>query len=103
MTDFVNLKIKSAQSFKVDHRNIIYVCVFIRMSVHICMGIYIYNVLLKKICKTSLILIDRAKESSKRFCMTSGPRCGQASCYGPCTLREPAARTGFFLGLALSR
>jgi hypothetical protein len=35
MTDFVNLKIKPAHSFKVDHRGKIYTCMFIRVSDYI--------------------------------------------------------------------
>jgi hypothetical protein len=47
VTDFVNLKIKPAQSFKCAHRGKVYVRVFIRMNVRTC--IYIYTVFLKKI------------------------------------------------------
>jgi hypothetical protein len=39
MTDFVNPKIKSVQSFRGAHRGRIYVCVFIRMSAHTCISI----------------------------------------------------------------
>jgi hypothetical protein len=38
MTDFVNLKIKPAQFFRDIHRDMMYICVFIRLSKHI----YIY-------------------------------------------------------------
>jgi hypothetical protein len=38
VTDFVNLKIKSTQSFRDAHRDIIYMCVFIKINTHI----YIY-------------------------------------------------------------
>jgi hypothetical protein len=48
MTDFVNLKIKPAQSSKCGHRDRVCVRVFIRMSTHTCMSIYIYTVFLKK-------------------------------------------------------
>jgi hypothetical protein len=51
VTDFVNLKIKSAQSFRCVHRDRMYVHVFIRMSAHIYISIYIYTVFLKKIRK----------------------------------------------------
>jgi hypothetical protein len=46
--NFVNLKIKSAQSFRDAHRDMICVCIFIEMSDHTCMSIYIYTVFLKK-------------------------------------------------------
>jgi hypothetical protein len=36
MTDFVNLKIKSAQSFGCAHRGMVCMCVFIEVSVHAC-------------------------------------------------------------------
>jgi hypothetical protein len=49
VTDFVNLKIKPAQSFICAHRDRMYVHVFIRMSAHMYMSIYIYTVFLKKI------------------------------------------------------
>jgi hypothetical protein len=48
MADFVNFKIKSAQSFKCAHRDRVYVCVFIWMNDHTCMSIYVYAVFLKK-------------------------------------------------------
>jgi hypothetical protein len=47
VTDFVNLKIKSAQSFGYAHRDRLCVCVFIGVSAYICMSIYIYTVFLK--------------------------------------------------------
>jgi hypothetical protein len=49
MSDFVNLKIKPAQSFKCVYRDKICVYVFIEMSIHICMSIYIYNILKKEL------------------------------------------------------
>jgi hypothetical protein len=45
--DFVNLKIKPAQSFIVAHRGRVCVHIFIEVSVYICMSIYIYTVFLK--------------------------------------------------------
>jgi hypothetical protein len=48
VTDFVNLKIKPAQSFGCAHRDMIYMCVFIGVSAHTCMSIYICTVFLKK-------------------------------------------------------
>jgi hypothetical protein len=50
VTDFVNLKIKSAQSFEGAHRGRVYVCVH-RCIACSCMSIYIYTVFLKKIDK----------------------------------------------------
>jgi hypothetical protein len=35
MTNFVNLKIKSAQSFRDTHKNKIYIYIFIKMNTHI--------------------------------------------------------------------
>jgi hypothetical protein len=46
VTDFVNLKIKPAQSFGGAHRD--RVCVFIGVSTHTCMSIYICTMFLKK-------------------------------------------------------
>jgi hypothetical protein len=48
VTDFVNLKIRLAQSFRVAHRNMMCVRVFIWMSAHTCMSICVYTVFLKK-------------------------------------------------------
>jgi hypothetical protein len=49
VTDFVNLKIKPAQSFEGTHRSKVFVCMFIRVSTHTCISIYIYTIFLKKI------------------------------------------------------
>jgi hypothetical protein len=48
VTDFMNLKIKLAQSFKDTYRSRIYVRVFIEVSAHMCMSICVYTVLLKR-------------------------------------------------------
>jgi hypothetical protein len=48
VTYFMNLKIKSAQYFKVTHRDKVYVHMLIRVSVHTCINIYIYTVFLNK-------------------------------------------------------
>jgi hypothetical protein len=49
MTDFMNLKINSVQSFRDDHRGRMYVHVFIEMSDCTHMSIYIFfTVFLKK-------------------------------------------------------
>jgi hypothetical protein len=51
ITDFVNLKIKSAQSFGCAHmgRVCVCVCIFIGVSAHTWMSIYAYIVFLKKL------------------------------------------------------
>jgi hypothetical protein len=46
--DFMNLKIKSTQSFRDAHRGKLCVHMFIGVSAHTCMSIYIYTVFLKK-------------------------------------------------------
>jgi hypothetical protein len=48
MTDFVNLKIKPAQSFGGAHKSKVCVHVFIGVNAHTYMSIYIYIVFLKK-------------------------------------------------------
>jgi hypothetical protein len=48
MTDFVNFKIKSAQSFRGVHRARIYVRVLIGVSNRTCISICVYTVFLKK-------------------------------------------------------
>jgi hypothetical protein len=48
VTDFVNLKIKLAQSFKGAHRDSACVCVFIGVSAHTWMSICVCTVFLKK-------------------------------------------------------
>jgi hypothetical protein len=48
LTDFVNLKINPVQSFGGAHRGSLCVCVFIWVSAHTCMSIYICTVFLKK-------------------------------------------------------
>jgi hypothetical protein len=47
-TDFMNLKIKPAQSFKCTHKGIVYIQVFMWMSTHTYMSI-IYTMFLKKL------------------------------------------------------
>jgi hypothetical protein len=47
-TDFLNLKIKSIESFIGAHMGRVYVCVFIGVIAHMYMNIYIYTVFLKK-------------------------------------------------------
>jgi hypothetical protein len=48
MTDFINLKIKLAQSFGRDHMDRVYIRVFIWMNAHTYMSIYIYTIFLLK-------------------------------------------------------
>jgi hypothetical protein len=48
VTDFVNFKIKPAQSFEDAHKDSLCVRVFIGVSTHTCMSIYVYAVFLKK-------------------------------------------------------
>jgi hypothetical protein len=48
MTDFVNLKIKPAQSFIGAHRSRVCMRVFIGVSVRTCMNICVSTVFLKK-------------------------------------------------------
>jgi hypothetical protein len=48
LTDFVNLKIKLAQSFEGAHTDRVDVRAFIGVSDHTCMSICIYTVFLKK-------------------------------------------------------
>jgi hypothetical protein len=47
VTDFVNLKIKPSQSSRAVHMSRMCVRVFIYVSVHICMNIYVYIVFKK--------------------------------------------------------
>jgi hypothetical protein len=55
VTDFVNLKIKLAQSFRCAHKNKICICIFIWVSVHTYMNSYVYTVFLKKKVLSSLL------------------------------------------------
>jgi hypothetical protein len=57
VTEFVNLKIKPAQSFGGAHMGSMCVHVFIGVSVHTCMSIYVCTVFLKKI-KDSIIYLS---------------------------------------------
>jgi hypothetical protein len=47
VTDIINLKIKSVQSFGGANKNRVCVYVFIGMSIHMCINIYVCNVFLK--------------------------------------------------------
>jgi hypothetical protein len=48
MTDFINLKIKLVQSFRDNHKDVMRVYIFIGVSAHIYINIYICTVFLKK-------------------------------------------------------
>jgi hypothetical protein len=48
VTDFMNLKMKPTQSFRVTHKGRVCVHVFIGMSVRTCMSICVCTVFLKK-------------------------------------------------------
>jgi hypothetical protein len=48
VTDFVNINIMSTQSFRCVHRGRVCVCMFIGISVYMCMSICVYTVFLKK-------------------------------------------------------
>jgi hypothetical protein len=48
VTDFVNLKIKPTHSFECVHIGKVCVRVFIGVSTHVCMSIYVCTVFLKK-------------------------------------------------------
>jgi hypothetical protein len=75
MTDFINLKIKSTQSFRCVHRDRVCIRVLIEVSARTCMSIYVCTVFIKK--KVSFIqklLYDmHSRYSSSR---TSSTTCG---------------------------
>jgi hypothetical protein len=48
VTNFVNLKIKSVQSFRYAHKGRVYMHIFNGVSASTCMSIYIYNIFLNK-------------------------------------------------------
>jgi hypothetical protein len=68
MTDLMNLKIKLTQSFKCDHRNKMYVRVFIGVGARIYINIYVYTIFLKKTC-----LISRMRFTSQEKLKESAP------------------------------
>jgi hypothetical protein len=55
VTDFVNLKIKPAQSFRCAHRNRVCVRIFIGVSAHTCMSICVCTAFLKKVHKLTFL------------------------------------------------
>jgi hypothetical protein len=54
VTDFMNLKIKSIQSFRCVHRGKMYVHMLIGVSVHTYMSICIYTVFLKEMITNTM-------------------------------------------------
>jgi hypothetical protein len=48
VTDFVNLKIKSTQSFRCTHRDMMYILLFIWVSDRTCINFYVYTIFQKK-------------------------------------------------------
>jgi hypothetical protein len=50
VTNFVNLKIKSAQSFEYAHRGMVCMCVFIEVIAYMCMSTCVCTVFLKNGC-----------------------------------------------------
>jgi hypothetical protein len=48
MTDFMNLRIKSAHSFICVHRDMICICMLIEINIYTNMNIYVYTIFLKK-------------------------------------------------------
>jgi hypothetical protein len=66
MTDFVNLKIKPAQSFKNAHRDRMCVHVFIVLNARMCMNIYVCIVFLKKYLGITRNMLSTIKEDLKQ-------------------------------------
>jgi hypothetical protein len=70
VTNFVNLNIKSAQSFKCVHTGRMCICVFIEVNTRTCMNICFYTVFLKKDCNAhACLLINGSK--TKPFANTT--------------------------------
>jgi hypothetical protein len=60
VTDFINLKIQPTQSFKCAYRGRMYMHVFIGVSTHTYINIYVYTVFLKKSSKEILVFCVRS-------------------------------------------
>jgi hypothetical protein len=58
VTDFVNFKIKLTQSFRDAHKVRVCVYIFIGVSTHTCINIYVYIIFLKKILTRECIARD---------------------------------------------
>jgi hypothetical protein len=69
VTDFVNLKIKLAQSFRVTHRGKMCVYIFIRVDAYTCMSIYIYTMFKKD---------NKKKENTFFLCLEIRFTCEQS-------------------------
>jgi hypothetical protein len=74
VTDFMNLKINSTQSFRDAHRGRMYMRMFVELSAHTYMSIYVCTVFLKK---TSKRLKSNSQTTS--FCHGKWKKCH--SCY----------------------
>jgi hypothetical protein len=57
--DFMNLKIKSAQSFGCTRKVRVYVCVLIGVSTHTCISIYVCIVFLKKWKRSNVCVSEK--------------------------------------------
>jgi hypothetical protein len=71
VTDFMNLKIKSAQSIKYAYRGRMCMRVFIEVSAHTCMSIYICTEFLKNIFINHLA--TKEKETKLTWYCTHAP------------------------------
>jgi hypothetical protein len=76
VTDFMNLKIKPAQSFRDVHRGRVCVHVFIGVSAHTCMSICICTVFLKKKYNNIFLSFIKLYDSLQYTCL---PICGDTS------------------------
>jgi hypothetical protein len=81
MTDFVNLMIKSVQSFRGVHKSRVYLYIIIGLNALTYIKICVYNVFLNKKCAETFFLLSRA-EQLLFF--------GSCTVQIPCALHEPA-------------
>jgi hypothetical protein len=63
VTDFMNLKIKPAQSFGGAHKCKVYVRMFIGVSARTCMSIYVCTVFLKKMGSPAVFSLKKCLDS----------------------------------------
>jgi hypothetical protein len=81
VTNFVNLNIKSAQSFRCVYRGRMCVHVFIEVNTHTCMNICFCTVFLKKDCNAhACLLISKTKpfaNTTHTTAYTVGPKPNQ--------------------------
>jgi hypothetical protein len=73
VTDFVNLKIKPTQYFRIAHRSRVYVRVFIEVSDCTCMSIYFCTVFLKKQPPRQILVNKIAAKSLRIHVYTKKP------------------------------